>query len=88
MTATSAATYQVADLAGLLGISEWAIYESARSGTCPFPPIRVGRRIVFAKAAVDALLGLNEESGPSRGPLPDSTPDPITTRKDISNDIP
>lgn len=55
---TRAATLTVAELANLLGVSEWAIYQSARDGTCPIPPIRVGRRLVFARAAVEQLLGL------------------------------
>ena len=81
----SPATYQVPELAEMLGISEWGVYQSVRQGTCPVPPIRVGRRVVFARAAVDKLLGLNDESRPSEGRptvTTISTPDPITNRKD------
>jgi len=46
------------ELADRLGVSSWTIYQAVKSGECPVPPIRVGRRrIVFAKAAVDRLLG-------------------------------
>lgn len=57
------ATYTAAELAALLGVSEWAVYESVRRGDSRVPPIRVGRRIVFARAAVHRLLEL-EADGP------------------------
>ena len=59
----ASATYTAAELAEQLSVSEWSIYESVRRGDCPVPPIRVGRRIVFAKVAVDRLL-LLEPAGP------------------------
>ncbi|MST31626.1 helix-turn-helix domain-containing protein [Acidimicrobiaceae bacterium USS-CC1] len=43
-------------MAELLGVSTWAVYESVRRGEPPIPPIRVGRRLVWPKAAVDRLL--------------------------------
>ena len=55
-----AATVTVEELAELLGVSSWAVYQACRSDSCPVPPIKVGRRIVFPKAAVDRLLGLEE----------------------------
>lgn len=58
----SCATLQAQELAERLGVSTWAIYQSVRDGTCPVPPIRVGKRIVFSKAAVDALLGAAESN--------------------------
>lgn len=57
----SVAVYDVERLAELLDVSTWSIYESVRRGDCPVPPIRVGKRIVFARAAVNALLGLEGE---------------------------
>ena len=54
------ATYTAPEFAGLLGVSEWALRQAVRAGTSPVPPIYCGRRYVFAKAAVDALLGLNQ----------------------------
>ncbi len=55
----AAATYQAHELAELLGLSTWAIYESVKNGDCPVAPIRVGRRIVFSKAVTDKLLGMD-----------------------------
>jgi predicted DNA-binding transcriptional regulator AlpA len=55
----SPATYQAKELAERLGVSTWAIYESVRQGTCPVEPIRVGKRLVWPRAKVNALLGLN-----------------------------
>jgi predicted DNA-binding transcriptional regulator AlpA len=62
----ASATYQVHELAELLGVSSWSVYNSVKDGSCPVAPIRVGqRRIVFAKAAVDRLLGLDAEKDPT-----------------------
>ncbi len=58
----AAATYQAHELAEMLGVSSWAIYNSVKDGSCPVPPIHVGKRIVFAKAAVDRLLQLEESA--------------------------
>lgn len=52
------ATYTADQVAELLGVSTWSIYEAVRRGDPPIPPIRVGRRIVWSRAAVDSLLGL------------------------------
>ena len=52
------ATYQASELAELLGVSEWAVYQSVRDGKCPFEPIRVGRRLVWPKATIDRALGI------------------------------
>jgi excisionase family DNA binding protein len=56
----AAAVYTVAELADLLGVSDWSLYNCVKNGTSPVPPIKVGHRIVFAKAAVDRLLQLEE----------------------------
>jgi excisionase family DNA binding protein len=50
-------TVTAEELAERLGTSPWSIYQAVRRGECPVPPIRVGRRIVFAKTFVDQLLG-------------------------------
>jgi predicted DNA-binding transcriptional regulator AlpA len=60
----SAATYTADEFAELLGCSTWAIYEGVRRGDCPLPPIRIGRRLVWPRATVDRLLGLD---GPPAG---------------------
>lgn len=54
------ATYKAQELADLAGISSWSLYNSVQDGTCPFPFLRVGRRIIFPKAPADRLLGLEE----------------------------
>jgi predicted DNA-binding transcriptional regulator AlpA len=66
------ATYSAEQFADLLGVSPWSIYQSVKSGTCPIDPIRVGqRRLVWSKAAVDRLLGLDtHENDPDTGPSP------------------
>jgi excisionase family DNA binding protein len=56
----AAATYTVEELAECLGVSSWAVYQAVRNGTPPVPAIKVGHRIIFAKAAVDRLLQLEE----------------------------
>lgn len=55
------AIYTAEECAALFGVSTWAWYRSVREGTCPVPPIRIGRRLVWAKASVDDLLGKEEE---------------------------
>lgn len=53
------ATYNAEQVAELLGVSTWAIYEAVRRGDPPITPIRVGRRLLWSRAAVDNLLGLS-----------------------------
>jgi len=60
---TTRATITAPELAELLGVSCWAVYESVRTGASPVPPIRVGRRLVFARTAVEALLGISAQDG-------------------------
>ena len=58
------ATLTAEELADLCGVSAWSIYQAVRRGDCPVAPVRVGRRIVFAKAAAEAVLGpISEEPG-------------------------
>ncbi len=47
-------TYQVAEVAKLLGIGRNLAYELVRSGK--IPSLRLGRRIVVPKGAFDRLL--------------------------------
>jgi len=54
----TAATYSAEEFAEMLGVSSWSVYASVKNGTCPVVPIRVGRRLVWPRAAVDRLLGL------------------------------
>ncbi len=55
-------TLTAAELAEALGVGPSSIYQAVADGTCPVPPIRVGRRIVFSRTAVDRLLEGGEES--------------------------
>ena len=48
-------TYTVPEVAELLGISRSSAYECVRRGE--IPALTLGRRVVIAKAAIDALLG-------------------------------
>jgi excisionase family DNA binding protein len=57
------ATYTAEELAELLGVSAWSVYASVKSGGCPIEPIRVGRRMVWPRSAVDRLLGLEGDDG-------------------------
>ncbi len=59
------ATQTVAEVAERFGVSEWTLRQAVHAGTSPVPPIRVGRRVVFARAAVDRLL---EQGDPPLGP--------------------
>jgi len=55
------ATITAPELAEMLGVSTWAVYEAVRAGEPPVPAIRVGRRLVFARTAVEALLGISAQ---------------------------
>jgi len=51
---TKALTYQVEEAAELLGIGRNHCYEAAKRGD--IPAIRIGRRILIPRAALDQLL--------------------------------
>jgi excisionase family DNA binding protein len=55
-------TYTARELADLLGIGVSTVYESVAEGSCSVEPIRIGRRMVWARGPVDSLLGLEEDS--------------------------
>jgi len=50
----AAATYRVEEAAKLLGISRNSAYEAARTGQ--LPTVRIGKRLVVPKVALDKLL--------------------------------
>ena len=54
----AAAVYDAQELAALTKASSWLVYKTVKDGTCPFPFIRLGKRIVFPKALVDKMLGV------------------------------
>ena len=49
-------TLKVPEAASRLGISADLLYDAIRSGASPVPVLRVGRRILVVKAALDRLL--------------------------------
>jgi hypothetical protein len=57
----AAATYRAEELADLAGISTYLLYSTIRAGSCPFPFVRVGRRVLFVKAGCDRLLGIDSQ---------------------------
>jgi excisionase family DNA binding protein len=50
-------TMNIEDLARAIGISRPTAYDLARRDELPVPVIRVGRRLVVSRSAVDELLG-------------------------------
>ena len=52
-------TYQVEEAARILGIGRSAAYEAVRRGD--IPSIRIGRRVLVPRAALDRLLLCGEE---------------------------
>lgn len=54
-------TIDAAELAEALGVSTWTIYQSIKDDSCPLPVIRIGRRLVFSRAALQDLLGAGVE---------------------------
>jgi len=52
----------VEEAAGLLGISTWLAYELVHQGQLPF--LRLGRRIVVPRAALERLVGIEIRPSP------------------------
>lgn len=57
------ATATIEEVAATLGIARSTAYELAKSDRLPIPVIRLGRRMVVARAALDRLLAA--DSAPS-----------------------
>ena len=49
-------TYDVPEVAALMGLSPWSVYAHVKDGSFPVPHISVGRRILFSSDIVDRLL--------------------------------
>jgi excisionase family DNA binding protein len=47
-------TYRIEEVAKLLGVGRNAAYEAARRGD--FPTIKIGKRLVAPRAAIDRML--------------------------------
>jgi len=54
----AAAVYSVAEMVEKTGVSDWSIYKSVKTGTCPFPYLWISRRLLFPKSKVDEILGI------------------------------
>lgn len=54
------ATYSLADVAGLLGLSYSTVHLMVVEGRAPVEPLRIGRAYRFRKADVRKLLGLED----------------------------
>jgi len=54
-------TLNIEDVARLLGINRSTAYELARRNALPVPVIRLGRRMVVSRRAMEALLGTPAE---------------------------
>ena len=57
------ATIKAEELAEMLGVSPWSIYNAVRRQEAPIGTmaVRCGRRLVWPRAAVDRMLGLDPE---------------------------
>lgn len=63
------AVLTVPEVAELLASNPWTVYEAIKAGTFPLQPIRVGRKILFARSRVDELLGRTPNEITQRGPI-------------------
>lgn len=59
MEAVERRTYQVPEVAKMLGVSRAAVYNAVARGT--IPSIRIGKRVVVPRAAVEKLIGPEEQ---------------------------
>ena len=59
-TETPPATMQAGELSDLTATSTWTLYRAIREGTCPFPYVRCGKKILFIRSRVYDMLGLAE----------------------------
>lgn len=62
-THISRLTLNIEDVAILLGINRSTAYELARRNEFPVPIIRLGKRMVVSRRAVEELLGQNLPNG-------------------------
>jgi len=66
---TDRATATIGEVAAAFGIARSTAYELAQRDALPVPVIRLGRRLVVPRAALDRLLAAE------RDPLPSGTSD-------------
>ncbi len=56
-------TLNIEDAGAMLGISRPTSYKLARADQFPVPVIRIGRRMVVSRQAIDALLSRQKDDG-------------------------
>ena len=61
----AARTMGTKEFAEVFGCSEWLVWRMVRDGTCPVRPIALGRKLVWPRAAVDRLLGVEFDGQPA-----------------------
>ena len=61
-SSTNTLTLTIPEVAELLGISRGLAYELAKRDELPVPVIKLGRRMVLSRRAVEALLSGNSEA--------------------------
>ena len=61
-SSTNTLTLTIPEVAELLGISRGLAYELAKRDELPVPVIKLGRRMVLSRRAVEALLSGNGEA--------------------------
>lgn len=57
----STATYNITEVAQLLGIGKSAAYRAAQNNELPVPVIKIGGRYVIPRKPLDELLGITPE---------------------------
>ncbi len=64
----SPAVYSAEEVAELLGVSDWSVYQAARHHEAPIGTLalKVGRRVVFPRVPIDRLLGRENDVRESR----------------------
>ena len=55
----------IEEVAAAFGIARSTAYELAKAGRLPVPVIRLGRRMVVPRAALDRLLAGHADPGPA-----------------------
>ena len=68
------ATYTLSQLAALIGCSYTVAHEMAQRDALPIPHLRIGRRYLFRRSDVHALLGIIDDD--TMGYVPNSAAQP------------
>ena len=67
MQSSEKLTMTIPEVARALGMSRGLAYDLARRDALPVPVIKLGRRMVLSRRAVEALLEAGKQLGPDRG---------------------